>query len=122
MREAFPVFGKKIKGFDTHDAVLTGVETRTSSPIRISRGEDLQSVNVRGLYPPAKAPATPAAFCRPGWTASRSPRRWRAACCRTPNGSGWLHDGLAKISTTTSPRTATACRTIPSTPWSGRGP
>lgn len=51
MREAFPVFGKKIKGFDTHDAVLTGVETRTSSPIRISRGEDLQSVNVRGLYP-----------------------------------------------------------------------
>jgi len=51
MREALPVFGKKIKGFDTHDAVLTGVETRTSSPIRISRGEDLQSVNVRGLYP-----------------------------------------------------------------------
>lgn len=51
MREAFPVFGKKIKGFDTHDAVLTGVETRTSSPIKISRGEDLQSINVRGLYP-----------------------------------------------------------------------
>ncbi|MDO9403624.1 MAG: NAD(P)/FAD-dependent oxidoreductase [Polaromonas sp.] len=51
MREAFPVFGKKIKGFDTHDAVLTGVETRTSSPIRMTRGEDLQSVNVRGLYP-----------------------------------------------------------------------
>ncbi|EJL87393.1 FAD-dependent dehydrogenase [Polaromonas sp. CF318] len=51
MREAFPMFGKKIKGFDTHDAVLTGVETRTSSPIRISRGEDLQSLNVRGLYP-----------------------------------------------------------------------
>lgn len=51
MREAFPMFGKKIKGFDTHDAVLTGVETRTSSPIKISRGEDLQSVNVRGLYP-----------------------------------------------------------------------
>ncbi len=51
MREAFPAFGRKIKGFDTHDAVLTGVETRTSSPIKISRGEDLQSVNVRGLYP-----------------------------------------------------------------------
>ncbi len=51
MREAFPAFGQKIKGFDTHDAVLTGVETRTSSPIRISRGEDLQSLNVRGLYP-----------------------------------------------------------------------
>ncbi|VTU17989.1 hypothetical protein H6CHR_00889 [Variovorax sp. PBL-H6] len=51
MREAFPAFGRKIKGFDLHDAVLTGVETRTSSPIRITRGEDLQSLNVRGLYP-----------------------------------------------------------------------
>ncbi len=51
MREAFPAFARKIKGFDRHDAVLTGVETRTSSPIRIGRGEDLQSLNVRGLYP-----------------------------------------------------------------------
>ena len=51
MREAFPVFGRKIKGFDLHDAVLTGVETRTSSPIRIPRGDDFQSLNVRGLYP-----------------------------------------------------------------------
>ncbi|MEC5212764.1 putative FAD-dependent dehydrogenase [Polaromonas sp. CG_9.5] len=51
MREAFPAFGQKIKGFDRHDAVLTGVETRTSSPIKMSRGDDLQSLNVRGLYP-----------------------------------------------------------------------
>ena len=51
LREAFPAFGQKIKGFDTHDAVLTGVETRTSSPIKMSRGDDMQSVNVRGLYP-----------------------------------------------------------------------
>ena len=51
MREALPVFGRKIKGFDMHDAVLTGVETRTSSPLRIPRGENLQSLNVRGLYP-----------------------------------------------------------------------
>lgn len=51
MREAFPAFGRKIKGFDLHDAVLTGVETRTSSPIRITRGDDFQSLNVRGLYP-----------------------------------------------------------------------
>ena len=51
MREAIPVFGKKIRGFDMHDAVLTGVETRTSSPIRMTRGEDFQSLNVRGLYP-----------------------------------------------------------------------
>jgi hypothetical protein len=51
MREAFPAFGKKIPGFDRADAVLTGVETRTSSPVRMPRGEDLQSTNVRGLYP-----------------------------------------------------------------------
>ena len=51
MREALPAFGQKIKGFDMHDAVLTGVETRTSSPIKISRGDDMQSLNVRGLYP-----------------------------------------------------------------------
>src|SRR6476620_8754206 len=51
LREALPVFGRKIAGFDRHDAVLTGVETRTSSPLRITRGEDFQSLNVRGLYP-----------------------------------------------------------------------
>ena len=51
MREALPVFGKKIPGFDAHDAVLTGVETRTSSPVKITRGDDFQSLNVKGLYP-----------------------------------------------------------------------
>ncbi len=51
IREALPVFGKKIKGFDMADAVLTGVETRTSSPLKIPRGDDLQCTNVRGLYP-----------------------------------------------------------------------
>ena len=51
IREALPAFGKKIKGFDMHDAVLTGVETRTSSPLRITRGPDFQSLNVKGLYP-----------------------------------------------------------------------
>ena len=51
LREALPVFGKKIKGFDMADAVLTGVETRTSSPLKIPRDENLQSTNVRGLYP-----------------------------------------------------------------------
>jgi len=51
IREALPAFGRKIVGFDMADAVLTGVETRTSSPLRISRGEDFQSINVRGLYP-----------------------------------------------------------------------
>jgi len=51
MREAIPVFGRKIKGYDMADAVLTGVETRTSSPLRITRGADFQSLNTRGLYP-----------------------------------------------------------------------
>jgi uncharacterized protein len=51
IREALPVFGRKIKGFDMPDAVLTGVETRTSSPVRIGRGDDFQSLNVQGLYP-----------------------------------------------------------------------
>ncbi len=51
IREALPVFGRKIKGFDMPDAMLTGVETRTSSPVRITRADDFQSVNVQGLYP-----------------------------------------------------------------------
>jgi uncharacterized FAD-dependent dehydrogenase len=51
MREALPVFGRKIKGYDMPGAVLTGVETRTSAPLRITRGADLQSLNTRGLYP-----------------------------------------------------------------------
>jgi uncharacterized FAD-dependent dehydrogenase len=51
IREALPAFDKQIKGFAMHDAVLTGVETRTSSPLRITRGKDYQSLNVSGLYP-----------------------------------------------------------------------
>ena len=51
MQEALPQFDRKIKGFAMHDAVLTGVETRTSSPLRITRDLDFQSLNVRGLYP-----------------------------------------------------------------------
>ena len=43
--------GCKIKGFDDPDAVLTGIESRSSSPVRINRGEDLQSVSLDGLYP-----------------------------------------------------------------------
>ena len=51
IREALPAFGRQIQGFDRPDAVLTGVETRTSSPLRITRGKDFCSLNVRGLYP-----------------------------------------------------------------------
>jgi uncharacterized protein len=51
IREALPAFDRQIKGFAMHDAVLTGVETRTSSPIRITRDAGYQSVNTVGLYP-----------------------------------------------------------------------
>jgi hypothetical protein len=51
IREALPAFDRQIPGFALADAMLTGVETRTSSPIRLTRGRDRQSVNVRGLYP-----------------------------------------------------------------------
>jgi uncharacterized FAD-dependent dehydrogenase len=51
IREALPAFDRKLKGYAMHDAVLTGVETRTSSPIAIKRGHDYQSVNLPGLFP-----------------------------------------------------------------------
>jgi len=51
IREALPAFERQIRGFSMADAVLTGVETRTSSPLRITRGKDFQSLNVKGLYP-----------------------------------------------------------------------
>ena len=51
IREALPAFDKQIKGFSLHDAVLTGIETRTSAPVRITRGHDMQSLNTKGLYP-----------------------------------------------------------------------
>ncbi len=51
IREAITAFDKQIRGFAMHDAVLTGVETRTSSPIRITRDDNFQSLNVKGLFP-----------------------------------------------------------------------
>lgn len=51
IREALPAFDRQIKGFAMDDAILTGVETRTSSPVRMTRGVDGQSLNTRGLFP-----------------------------------------------------------------------
>jgi uncharacterized FAD-dependent dehydrogenase len=51
IREALPAFEKQIRGYSLHDAVLTGIETRTSSPLRITRDESMQSLNVKGLFP-----------------------------------------------------------------------
>jgi len=51
IQEALPQFEKRIRGFTQSDAVLTGIETRTSSPVRIVRGKDYQSISFQGLYP-----------------------------------------------------------------------
>ena len=51
MREAIPAFDRQIRGFALEDALLTGVETRTSSPLRVTRNRDCQSLNVKGLFP-----------------------------------------------------------------------
>jgi uncharacterized FAD-dependent dehydrogenase len=51
IREALPAFDRQIKGFAMHEALLTGVETRTSSPVRIRRNGGYQSLNTRGLFP-----------------------------------------------------------------------
>ena len=51
IREAIPAFDRKIKGYAMKDALLTGVETRTSSPIRIKRNAEYESINTGGLYP-----------------------------------------------------------------------
>ena len=51
IREALPVFGRQIRDYDHPDALLTGIESRTSSPVRINRGNDFVSVNTRDLYP-----------------------------------------------------------------------
>ncbi len=51
IREALPAFERKVPGFCLPDALLTGVETRTSSPVRIRRNDDFQSVNTQGLFP-----------------------------------------------------------------------
>lgn len=51
MKKAIPYFDSKIKGFGMKDAVITGVETRTSSPVRIPRGDTLEAIGIKGLYP-----------------------------------------------------------------------
>ncbi|MBP3656857.1 MAG: hypothetical protein J6K32_09210 [Clostridia bacterium] len=51
MRDALPLLGRKLRGFDHPDAVLTAPETRSSSPVRIPRGDNLQSIDLPGLYP-----------------------------------------------------------------------
>jgi uncharacterized protein len=56
IREAIPAFDRQLRGFALADAVMTGVETRTSSPLRMGRDASLQSTNTRGLYPAGEGP------------------------------------------------------------------
>lgn len=51
IEEAMPVFGKTIEGFDSPDALMIGLESRTSSPVRITRNDDYESVSIKGIYP-----------------------------------------------------------------------
>ncbi len=51
LRDSLPYFGRKIRGYDTADALLTGPETRTSSPVRMTRGEDLFGLGCSGIIP-----------------------------------------------------------------------
>ena len=75
MREALPVFGRQIPGYDHPDVVMTGVETRTSSPVRFTRGADFQSLNTVGLFPAGEGAGYAAESCRRQWMASRWPKR-----------------------------------------------
>ena len=77
-----PAFDRQIPGFALADAVMTGVETRTSSPIRIKRGDDFQSVNTGGLYPAGEGASYAGGILRRGWTASRWRRRLPLALAR----------------------------------------
>jgi uncharacterized FAD-dependent dehydrogenase len=74
LRAALPVFGRKLAGFDDPDALLTGIETRSSSPVRIARDRETFESRLGGLYPCGEGAATPAASYRPRWTASSAPR------------------------------------------------
>jgi uncharacterized FAD-dependent dehydrogenase len=67
LRRAVPIFDGKLKGFALPDAVLTGVETRSSSPVRVVRGEDFQS-NLRGVYPCGEGAVTRGASYPRRWT------------------------------------------------------
>ena len=85
IRDAIPAFGKKIKGFDMADAVLIGVETRTSSPLKITRGEDFQSLNVAGLYPAGEGASYAGGILSAGVDGIRVAEALARQICATPN-------------------------------------
>ncbi len=85
IREALPAFERKIPGFAMPDAVLTGVETRTSSPLRITRGRDFQSVNVAGLYPAGEGAGYAGGIMSAGVDGIEVAEALGAAMCNSPS-------------------------------------
>ena len=92
IREALPAFDKQIKGFAMDDAVLTGVETRTSSPIRIKRNEEYQSLNTKGLYPAGEGAGYAGGILSAGIDGIKVAEAVALSILRD-GGSGWVADG-----------------------------
>ncbi|MDE2335647.1 MAG: FAD-dependent monooxygenase [Rhodospirillales bacterium] len=84
IREALPAFAGRIPGFDRADAVMTGVETRTSSPLRILRGEDGQSINTAGLFPAGEGAGFAGGILSAGIDGIRAAEAVAAAMSRAP--------------------------------------
>jgi uncharacterized FAD-dependent dehydrogenase len=77
LREGFKVFGQKMRGYLTNEAQLIGVESRTSSPVRIPRDKETLDTRLwRGFFPAAKVPVMPVALCQRRWTANVAPKKW----------------------------------------------
>ena len=91
IREALPAFDKQIKGFAMNDAVLTGVETRTSSPIRIKRNEEYQSLNTKGLYPAGEGAGYAGGILSAGIDGIKVAEAVALSILRD-GGSGWVAD------------------------------
>ena len=81
LRDSLPYFGRKIRGYDTADALLTGPETRTSSPVRMTRGEDLFGLGCSGIIPCGEGAGYAKASCPPPWTVSgQRSGLWKSFC------------------------------------------
>jgi hypothetical protein len=94
IREALPAFDRQIRGFAMPDAVLTGVETRTSSPLRITRGDDCQSVNVKGLYPAGEGAGYAGGILSAGVDGIRVAEAVTRISFRSPANTGSGLDGI----------------------------
>jgi len=90
IRQALPDFDRQLPGFAMHDAVMTGVETRTSSPLRITRGDDGQSVNTRGLFPAGEGAGYAGGILSAGVDGIRIAEAVALSCTGDSQGAGRL--------------------------------